>query len=105
MADNLEVHMKALDLTDQNSRAEYDAYEELVKELQQAAGKLETTAKRMAGYHDLPMGKHDAQAMAHPRVGETFEKFVKQKQELLSLLEQTAERDHKLLETMHRQSR
>ena len=37
MHKNVEVHMKALDLTDQNSRAEYDAYEELVKELQQAA--------------------------------------------------------------------
>jgi formiminotetrahydrofolate cyclodeaminase len=105
MAENLEVHRKALDLTDQNSRAEYDAYGELIKELQQVAGQLEATANQMAGYRDLPMGKHDEQEMTHPRVRETFEKFVQQKQELLSLLEQTAERDNKLLETMRSQSR
>ena len=43
--------------------------------------------------------------MTHPRVHDTFEKFVKQKQELSSLLEQTIERDNKLLETMRSQSR
>jgi hypothetical protein len=101
MAENLEVHMKALDLRDQNSQAEYDAYGGLVKQLQQAADKLKTTANQMAGYRDLPMGKHDEQAMTHPRVGATFENFVQQKQELLSLLEQTAERDRQLLEVMH----
>ena len=100
MAENLDVHMKALDLTDPNSRAEHQAYEGLVAEIQKAAEQLEETANRMAGYRDLPMGRHDEQAMAHPRVRETFERFVQQKQELLSLLHQTAERDHKLLEIM-----
>jgi uncharacterized protein (DUF305 family) len=100
MAENLEVHMKALDLADPNSRKEYEAYQGLVKEIQQAATQLEETAHRMAGYGDLPMGKHDQQAMTHPRVRETFERFVKRKQELLSLLEQTAERDSTLLEVM-----
>jgi hypothetical protein len=105
MAENLEVHMQALDLTDQNSRAEYEAYGELVKQLHQAASQLQATAHQMAGYRDLPMGKHDEQAMTHPEVRETFEKFVTQKQELSSLLEQTAERDNNLLETMRSQSR
>jgi len=100
MAANLEVHMQALDLTDPNSRAEHEAYEGLVKDIQQIAAQVEGTANRMAGYRDLPMGRHDKQAMTHPRVQETFERFVKQKQELLSLLEQTSERDHKLLEIM-----
>jgi len=101
MAENLEVHRKALDLRDQNSQAEYEAYTELVQQLREAAGQLESTANQMAGYRDLPMGKHVAQAMTHPRVRETFENFVQQKQELLSLLEQTAERDRQLLEVMH----
>ncbi len=105
MVENLKVHRKALDLTDQNSRAEYQAYEQLVKELQQAASQLQATASQMAGYRDLPMGKHDEQAMTHPSVRDTFEKFVQQKQELSSLLEQTIERDNKLLETMRSQSR
>lgn len=104
MAENLEVHMKALDLTDQNSQAEYEAYGQLVKDLRQSAGQLVATASQMAGYRDLTMGKHDEQAMAHPGAYDTFQKFVKQKQELLSLLEQTIERDNKLLETMRSHS-
>ena len=105
MAENLETHMRALDLTDQNSRAEYDAYDELVKEFRQMSSQLKATAGQMAGYRDLPMGRHDQNAMTHPRVRESFEKFVKQKQALSSLLEQTAERDDKLLETMRAFSR
>jgi len=103
MAENLEVHMKALDLNDQNSQAEHEAYAELVRQLREAAGQLESTANQMAGYRDLPMGKHDEQAMTHPRVRETFQNFIQQKQELLSLLEQTAERDRQLLDVMHSQ--
>ena len=100
MAENLEIHMKALDLDDQDSRVEYEAYEKLVRELQQAAVQLQTTANQMAAYRDLPMGRHDQKIMTHPRVRETFEKFVKRKQEVLSLLEQTAERDNQLIEMM-----
>lgn len=103
MAENLELHRKALDLRDPNSQAEYEAYADLVQQLREAAGQLESTANQMAGYRDLPMGRHDERTMAHPRVRETFENFVQRKQELLSLLEQTAERDSKLLEVMHSQ--
>jgi len=90
--------MQALDLTDQNSRREYDAYEKLVKEQKQIANQLKSVANQMAGYRDLPMGRHDEKAMTHPRVREAFEKFVQHKQELKVLLEQTVERDDKLLE-------
>ncbi|HET6596833.1 MAG TPA: hypothetical protein VFG81_14505 [Anaerolineales bacterium] len=100
MAENLQVHMKALDLNDPNSRAEYDVYEILVNQLRQAATQLEATASQMAGHRDLPMGRHDEQAMTHPRIRETFEKLIEQKQKLLSLLQQTEERDSELLEMM-----
>ena len=100
MAENLEAHRKALDLTDQNSRAEDEAYEKLLKDLRQIAAQLSVTASEMAGYRDLPMGKHDEAAMTHPRVGDAFQKFVQHKRELLELLEQTEKRDHKLLEMM-----
>ncbi len=100
MAENLDVHRQALDLTDQNSRAEDDAYEKLLKELRQVAAQLSVTAYEMAEYRDLPMGGHDEKAMTHPRVREAFEKFTERKQELLSLLKQTAERDDQLLEMM-----
>jgi hypothetical protein len=100
MAENLDAHRKALDLTDQNSRAEDEAYEKLLKELRQIAAQLSVTASEMAGYRDLPMGRHDEKAMAHPRVGEAFQRFVQHKQELLELLQKTEERDRKLLKAM-----
>jgi len=100
MAGNLEAHRKALDLTDQNSRAENDAYEKLLKELRQIAAQLSVTASEMAGYRDLLMGKHDDKAITHPRVREAFEQFVQHKRELLELLKQTEDRDHQLLGVM-----
>jgi len=100
MVENLETHMKALDLTDQNSRREYEAYERLVKAYGQIAVQLQSTANEMAGYRNLPMGRHDEKAMTHPRVGDAFERFVQHKRELLDLLEQAEERDAKLLEAM-----
>jgi hypothetical protein len=100
MAGNLEAHRQALDLTDQYSQAEYDAYEKLLKELRQTAAQLSVTADEMAGYRDLPMGHHDEKAMMHPRVREAFEQFIQHKQELLELLKQTEERDNRLLEVM-----
>jgi hypothetical protein len=105
MAETLAVHMQALDLTDANSREEHEAYEKLVREIRQIASQLEATARHMAGYRDLAMGRHDPQAMTHPRVRQTFETFVRQKQELLTLLEQTAESDRALLEMMREHAR
>ena len=100
MAENLEVHMKALDLTDENSRQEYHAYERLAKEYRQIAAQLHATAHEMAGYRNLSMGRHEEKAMTHTRVREAFEKFVQHKRELLDLLGQAAERDNQLLEGM-----
>jgi formiminotetrahydrofolate cyclodeaminase len=100
MANNLAVHRKALDRTDENSRAEDDAYEKLLKDLRQVAAQLSVTANQMAEYRDLPMGRHDQESMRHPRVQEAFEKFVQRKRELLILLEQTEERDNQLLDMM-----
>lgn len=104
MAENLAVHMKALDLTDPNSQSEYSAYENLVQKLRQTAVELQWTANEMSGYRDLPMGRHDQIAMTQPEVRNVFEKFVAHKQALLTLLQQTAERDHQLLDMMRTQS-
>jgi len=51
------------------------------------------------------MGRHDEKAMMHPRVEDAFEKFVQRKRELLTLLEQTEERDNQLLEMMQANKR
>jgi hypothetical protein len=100
MAENLETHMQALDLTDKNSSAEYAAYESLVKELKQSALQLHLTANQMSGYRYLPMGRHNMKEMNHPRVREMFNRFMKEKSDLLSLLEGTMHRDNQIMETM-----
>lgn len=105
MAENLAEHLPALDLNDAAARLEHDAYERLVGQLRQAAADLHVTSSEMAGYRDLPMGQHDRAVMARPAVCDAFENFVKHKQELLRLLQQTADRDEKLLEMMRAHGR
>ena len=100
MASNLDTHRQALDLTDQNSRAEDEAYEKLLKDLRQIAAQLSVTASEMAGYRDLVMGRHHQKAMTHPRVRQAFEQFIQRKGELMELLKQTDDRDIQLLEMM-----
>lgn len=100
MAKNLELHMQALDRTDPNAEMEYGAYERLVNELRRIAVDLQMAGNEMAGYRDLPMGKHDEMAMRQPAIREAFERFVQHKQELVSLLQKTAERDNQLLAMM-----
>ena len=100
VADILDAHMKALDLTDTTSRAEHDAYVELAKEHRRIASQLMATAKRMAGYRDLPMGRHDGKAMSSPRARETFEQFVKLEHELVTLLQTRLGKDREMLSEM-----
>ncbi len=97
VADVLEVHLKALDLTDGNSRTERDAYQELTKEHREIAARLQATAERMAGYRDLPMGRHDLTAVSAPTVFEAFENFVELEQEILALLQKRVEQDRGML--------
>ena len=55
VAEILERHMKALDLTDRNSKGEYEAYRDLVRQHRSVANQLQETAMQMVGYRDLPM--------------------------------------------------
>jgi hypothetical protein len=100
LAENLEVHMKALDRTDENTEREYGVYLKLVQEHRQIAALLEATAEEMAAARDLPMGRHDAKAMSSPAVVEAFERFVEVERELVGLLEERVRQDAKLLAEM-----
>ena len=95
MADNLRVHMQALELDDQAARQEHAVYLHLVEEQRQAAGRLRAVAGEMAAARDLPMGRHDDQTMRSPEVGEALQRFVKARQELLHLLQQMAGQDQR----------
>jgi len=96
----LKVHMKALDLTDENAKREYEAYRELASAHRRLAGELADTASRMAGYRTLPMGRHDMSVMMSAAPRHAFAGFVKQEQALVTLLEARLEQDRAMLATM-----
>jgi hypothetical protein len=64
LAENLELHMKALDSKNQNAKKELDAYMKLAKEHREIAALLTATANAMAGYRELPMADHDAKVVS-----------------------------------------
>jgi hypothetical protein len=100
MADNLRVHMGALELDDEPAREEHAVYLRLAEEQRQAAGRLRAIAGEMAAAHDLPMGRHDQQALASPEVADAFRHFVAAKRELAATLERMAEQDRRMLAAM-----
>jgi hypothetical protein len=94
----LELHMKALDLGDRASREEYAAYEELSGAFRGIAAELSSTSRRMHGYRDLPMGRHDMEAMAAPENGKAFAEFVRIEGEIAELLRRRLERDRAMMQ-------
>ena len=92
--------MPALDLTDERSRREYEVYRRLTEAHRQASHQLEAIGRQMAGYRELPMGRHDEKAMAAPAVVESFQRFVELEQELLTLLQRRLEHDRQMLVAM-----
>ena len=100
MADNLMAHMQALELDDEAARQEHAVYLRLAEEQRQTAARLRAVAAEMAAARDLPMGRHDRQAMTSPEVANAFQRFVKDKQELLALLQRSLERDQQMLAAM-----
>jgi hypothetical protein len=100
MAGNLVAHMQALELDDEAARQEHAVYLRLAEEQRQAAARLRAVAGEMAAARDLPMGRHDTQTMTSPEVADAFRRFVKDKQELLALLQRMAEHDQRLLGEM-----
>ena len=100
MADVLDVHRQALDLTDENARPEHHAYATLVDELRSISGQLAACARHMADYRDLPMGRHDEQQMSGREAFAAFEEFVRTERMLLSLLTARVGEHEAMLEQM-----
>jgi hypothetical protein len=100
MAENLRVHLGALELDDEPARQEHAVYLRLAEEQRQAAGRLRAIAGEMAAARDLPMGRHDLQTLSSPEVADAFRHFVVVKQELAATLEGMAEDDRRMLAAM-----
>jgi len=101
IAKNLELHMETLDLTDPDSRREYNAYQKLVYEHREIADQLKETAVEMEGYGSLPMGKHDQKKLSNPVVINAFKKYTNLEQEVLMILNKQIEQDQEMIAEVH----
>jgi hypothetical protein len=100
MAETLEVHRTALDLSDEAARPEDDAYRDLAEHQRAAAAELRAVAGEMAGHLDLPMGRHHIERLTSPEAVGAFERFVATERDLLGLLEQSVARHEAMLGAM-----
>ena len=88
MAQNLEVHTRALDPDDPAAGQEQAAYERIACSLRSAATDLRAAAAEMVAAVDMPMGDHDMAAMTTPDVLDAFERYVAAEEGLRRLLEE-----------------
>jgi hypothetical protein len=100
MAKVLDMHQRALDPADENTMPEYQAYQALGLELRGIAAQLDASARRMASYRDLPMGRHDERKMSSREARAAFEEYVRVERALLSLLNDTIDGHQAMLGQM-----
>lgn len=102
VANVLHTHREALNPRDANSRREDEAYRELALTHRKVASELRDLARRLEGYRDLPMGRHDEKVLSSPKAVQAFEKFVTLEGQLAALLQKRLETDRYLLDEMRR---
>jgi hypothetical protein len=100
MAETLEVHRTALDLSDETTRPEDAAYRDLAERQRAAAAQLRMIAGEMAGHIDLPMGRHRFAALTSAQAVAAFERFVSAERDLLGLVQQAVARHEAMLGAM-----
>ena len=87
LAQNLEVHTRALDSGDAAAAQERGVYERVAHRLRSAAADLKTAAAEMAAAVDLPMAAHDLAEITTPDVLDAFERYVAAEEDLRRLLD------------------
>lgn len=87
LAQNLEVHLRALDPGDAAAAQEQEVYERIAHSLRSAAADLQDAAAEMASAVDLPMGAHDMDALTTTDVLGAFEGYVTAEDDLRRLLD------------------
>jgi len=78
VAENLELHLTALDPNDRGSRPEFDAYVVLATQHRELESRLRALALQMEGYRDLPMAAHDMSVMTSPKMVHALERLAAQ---------------------------
>jgi hypothetical protein len=97
LAENLELHLTAIDPNSPVSKPEHAAYVELTGRQREIERGLRELAERMRCCHDLPMAEHDEAAFASPRFREAFEAFVQRQRELVDYLQLRLAEDQAML--------
>lgn len=97
LAENLELHIPSLVLSDPHSKVEHEAYTKLAAEHRAIAEQLTAVAAHMAGYRNLPMGAHDEAVLQDPKLMAAFGHYVKVERELVAMLQKAVARDQELL--------
>ena len=87
LAQNLELHVRALDPDDPAGAQEQAVYERVARSLRSAAVDLEAAAAEMAAAVDLPMGAHDMAAITNPDFVDAFAGYVAAEDDLRRLLD------------------
>jgi hypothetical protein len=100
LAQNLEVHTRALDPDDPAGAQEDAVYDRVARSLRSAAAELEAAAAEMAGAVDLPMGAHDMAAMTSTDVLDAFAGYVGAADDLRRLLDARSEVNEQMLEAI-----
>jgi hypothetical protein len=96
-AQSLEVHVDTLDLTDEHAEPERKVWVRVAAQHRSIAAQLRATGELMAQYRDLPMARHDAEALSSSRVVAAFERFVAAEQAVAVLLADWVEHDRAML--------
>jgi hypothetical protein len=96
----LEVHMKALDVSDPIAKRELDVYREIATTHRRIAIEMSALAELMARQRDLPMARHDMTAMMSAAPRHAFAGVVKQEERLVELLQTRLTRDRAMLARM-----
>jgi hypothetical protein len=96
-AENLELHVDTLDLTDEHAQTERDVWLRVAAQHRSIAAELRATGELMAQYQELPIARHDAEALSSSRIVEAFERFVAAEGEVAALLADWLERDRAML--------
>jgi hypothetical protein len=97
VAENLELHMKMLDLKDKKAKKEHKAYASLAREHRHIAASLKAIADEIEGYRVMAAGKPDEEVLSDPKIQAAFGKFVKAEMHLIASLQKRMRRDSKML--------
>jgi hypothetical protein len=97
LAQNLEIHTRALNPGDAAAAQEQGVYGRVAKSLRSAAADLQAAGAEMAAAADLPMGAHDMAEITTTDALDAFKSFVAAENDLRRLLEARREDNEQML--------